>query len=60
MFAIFILDTAGMKTYSGTECFGWIAVWMTKTQREQSLAKPSKIYILIPIPVLAHSNSYFK
>jgi hypothetical protein len=33
-FAIFIWDTAGMKTCSGTEeCFGSIAVWMTKTQQ---------------------------
>ncbi len=30
--AIFIWDTAGMKTCCGTECFGSIAVWMTKTQ----------------------------
>jgi len=33
--------------FLGTECFGWIAAWMTKTQREQSLAKPSTISMLI-------------
>ena len=44
-------DTAGLKTFSGKEFFGWIAAWMTKTQREQSLAKPSTIHILIQIPV---------
>jgi hypothetical protein len=44
-------DTAGLKTFSGKEFFGWIAAWMTKTQREQSLAKPSTIHILIHIPV---------
>lgn len=27
-------DTDGNQTCSGTECFGWIAVWMMKTQRE--------------------------
>ena len=26
-----------MKTCSGTECVGWIAVWMMKTQREHYL-----------------------
>jgi hypothetical protein len=31
------LTPAGMKTCSGTECVGWIAVWMMKTQREQYL-----------------------
>ncbi len=36
-FAIFIWDTAGMKTCSGTECFGSIAVWMTKTQQNNLL-----------------------
>jgi hypothetical protein len=44
-------DTAGLKTFSGKEFFGWIAAWKTKTQREQSLAKPSTIHILIQIPV---------
>jgi hypothetical protein len=34
------------------KCFGWIAAWMTKTQREQSLAKPSTIHMLILIPVM--------
>ena len=53
-------DTAGLKTFSGKEFFGWIAVWMTKTQREQSLAKPSKIHILIQIPVRIQSDSYLK
>ncbi len=33
--------------FLGTECFGWIAAWMTKTQREQSLAKLSTISMLI-------------
>jgi hypothetical protein len=32
-------DRAGLKTYSGKEYFGWIAAWMTKAHREQSLAK---------------------
>jgi hypothetical protein len=37
MFAIFLRDTAGMKTCSGIECFGLIVVWMTKTQQNNIL-----------------------
>jgi len=53
-------DTAGLKTCSGKEFFGWIVSWMTKTHREQSLAKPSTIHILILIPVRRESASFFK
>jgi hypothetical protein len=45
------VDTAGLKTCSGNEFLGWIAAWMKKTHREESLAKPSTIHILILIPV---------
>jgi hypothetical protein len=54
-------DTAGLKTCSLKEFCGWIAAWMTKkTLREQSLAKPSTIHVLIQIPVRRQSDSYFK
>ncbi len=43
-------DTAGLKTF-GNEFLGWIAAWMKKTHREESLAKPSTIHMLILIPV---------
>jgi len=53
-------DTAGLKTCSGKEFLGWIAAWMTKTHREQTLTKPSTIHILILIPVIRQSDLYFK
>jgi hypothetical protein len=53
-------DTAGLKTCSGKEFFGWIAAWMTKTHWEQSLTQPSMIDILILIPVRRQSDAYFK
>ena len=40
------------------EFLGWIAAWMAKTHREQSLAKPSTNHILILIPVRRQSDSY--
>ena len=52
-----IRDSTGLKTCSGKEFLGRVAAWMTKTHREQSLAKPSMI-ILIPIPVRRQSDSY--
>ena len=52
-------DTAGLKTCSGKEFLGWIAAWMTKTHREQSLSKHYTIHILILIPVITQSDSYF-
>jgi len=45
-------DTAGLKACSEKEFIGWIEAWMTKSHREQSLAKPSTIHILILIPVI--------
>ena len=39
-------DTVGLKTCSEKEFLGWVAAWMTKTHREQSLAKPSTTHIL--------------
>jgi hypothetical protein len=42
---------SGIENFFWKRIFGWIAAWMTKTQREQSLAKPSTIHILIHIPV---------
>jgi hypothetical protein len=53
-------DTAGLKACSEKEFIGWIEAWMTKSHREQSLAKPSTIHILILIPVIRQSDSYFK
>jgi hypothetical protein len=41
-FAIFNMETAGMKTCSGERMFRLDATWITKTQREQS-PKPSTI-----------------
>ncbi len=60
-FAIFIWDTAGMKTCSGTERMIQFDCGVDdKNTTKQSLAKPSTIHILIPIPMLRHSDSYFK
>jgi len=53
----YMRDTAGLKTCSGKEFLGWIAAWMSKTHREQSLAKPSTIHILILILVIRQSDS---
>ncbi len=39
------------------ECFGSIAVWMTKTQ-QNNLAKPSTIHILIPTPMLTQNDLF--
>ncbi len=59
--AIFIWDKAGMKTCSGTERMFWFDCGVDdKNTTKQSLAKPSTIHILIPIPMLTHSDSYFK
>ncbi len=59
MFAIFIWDTAGMKTCSGTERMFRFDCGVDDTNTmKQSLAKPSTIHILIPIPMLTHSDSY--
>ncbi len=60
-FAIFIWDTAGMKTCSGTErMFRFDCGVDDKNSTKQSLAKPSRIHILIPIPMLTQYDSYFK
>ncbi len=60
-FAIFIWDTAGMKTCSGIErMFRFNCGVDNKNSMKQSLAKPSRIHILIPIPMLTQSDSYFK
>ncbi len=60
-FAIFIWDTAGMKTCSGTErmCLFDCSV-DDKNSMKQSLAKPSTIHIIIPIHMLTQYDSYFK
>ncbi len=56
-FAIFIWDTAGMKTCSGTErMFPFNCGVDDKSSTKQSLAKPSTIHILIPIPMLTLSH----
>ncbi len=60
-FAIFIWDTAEMKTCSGTERMFWFDCGVDdKNSTKQSLAKPSTIHILIPFPMLAQSDSYFE
>ena len=60
-FAIFIWKKQWDWKKFWKELFlGWIASWMTKTHREQSLAKPSTNHILILIPVRRQSDSYFK
>ncbi len=54
--------------HSGNENLFWnrknASVWLRcvddENSKKQSLAKPSTIYILIPIPMLTQSNSYFK
>jgi hypothetical protein len=52
---------AGMKTCSGTERMFWFDCGVDdKNSMEQSLAKPSTIHILMPIPMLTMSDSYFK
>jgi hypothetical protein len=48
----------GIENLFWKEFLGWIAAWMTKTHREQSLAKPSTNHILILIPVRRQSDSY--
>jgi hypothetical protein len=59
MLAIFILGTAGIITYSETERMFWFNCGVDdKNSMKQSLAKPSKIYILIPIPMLPQYDSY--
>jgi hypothetical protein len=37
----------GLKTCSGKEFLGWVAAWMTNTHREQSLAIPSTIILIV-------------
>ncbi len=60
-FAIFIWDTAGMKTCSGTERMFWFDCGVDdKNSTKQSLLKPSTIHISIPIPMLTQSDSFFK
>ncbi len=60
-FAIFIWDMAEMKTCSGTDrMFRFDCGVDDKNTTKQSLAKPSMIQILITIPMLTHSDSYFK
>jgi hypothetical protein len=52
---------AGMKTCFGTERMFWFDCGVDdKNTAKQSLAKPSTIHILIAIPMLTHSGSYFK
>ncbi len=59
--AIFIWDTVGMKTCSGTERMFWFDCSVDdKNSTKQSLPKPSTVHIFTPIPMLAQSNSYFK
>ncbi len=61
MFAIFIWDTVGMKTCSGTERMFWFDCGVDdKNSTKHSFAKPSTIHISIPIPMLTKSDSYFK
>ncbi len=60
-FAIFIWDTAGMKTCSGTEGMFWFNCGVDdKNSTKHSFAIPSTIHISIPIPILTKSDSYFK
>jgi hypothetical protein len=50
-----------MKTCSGTERMFWLDCGVDgKNSTKQSLAKPSTIHILIPIPMLTQIDSYFK
>ncbi len=60
-FAISIWDTGGMKNCSATERMFWFDCSVDdKNSTKQSLAKPSTIHILILIPMLTQSDSYFK
>ncbi len=60
-FAIFIWDTAGMKTCSRTErMFPFDCGVDDENSTKQFLAKPSTIHIIIPIPMMTQSDSYFK
>jgi hypothetical protein len=50
-----------MKTCSGTErMFQFDCGVDDKNSTKQSLAKPSTVHILIPIPMLTQYDSYFK
>jgi hypothetical protein len=50
-----------MKSCSGTErMFPFDCGVDDKNSTKGSLAKPSTIHILIPIPMLTQSDSYFK
>jgi hypothetical protein len=49
-----------MKTCFGTESLFWFDCGVgDKNSTKQSLAKPSTTHILIPIPMMTQSDSYF-
>jgi hypothetical protein len=59
-FVIFIWETQ-QDWKLVLERISWLdCVWMTKTHRRQSLAKPSTNHILILIPLRRQPDSYFK